>query len=117
MPILNDYKLVNGLPNPSNFVNSVLLGANVPEIFTVPTAQDGLKARYVTFSKTSATAVDFYAQAYNAQDSFDRVTNGTYAEYVTNGTFATDTGWTKGTGWTIGAGVATATGAISTTRY
>lgn len=33
---------------------------------------------------------------------------------VTNGAFATDTGWTKGTGWTIAAGVATATGAIST---
>lgn len=32
----------------------------------------------------------------------------------TNGTFASDTAWTKGTGWTIGAGVATATGAIST---
>ncbi len=35
-------------------------------------------------------------------------------EYSTNGTFASDTGWTKGTGWTIAAGVATATGAIST---
>jgi hypothetical protein len=35
-------------------------------------------------------------------------------ENVTNGSFATDTGWTKGTGWTIGSGVATATGAIST---
>lgn len=34
--------------------------------------------------------------------------------HATNGTFATDTGWTKGTGWTIAAGVATATGAIST---
>jgi hypothetical protein len=33
---------------------------------------------------------------------------------VTNGTFAADTGWTKGTGWTIAAGVATATGGIST---
>lgn len=33
---------------------------------------------------------------------------------VTNGSFASDTGWTKGSGWTIGAGVATATGAIST---
>jgi hypothetical protein len=33
---------------------------------------------------------------------------------VTNGTFASDTGWTKGAGWTIAAGVATATGAIST---
>jgi hypothetical protein len=34
-------------------------------------------------------------------------------ESVTNGDFATDTGWTKGTGWTIGSGVATAAGAIS----
>ena len=29
-------------------------------------------------------------------------------EHVTNGTFATDSDWTKGTGWTIGSGVATA---------
>ena len=35
-------------------------------------------------------------------------------QHVANGTFATDTIWTKGAGWTIGAGVATATGAIST---
>jgi hypothetical protein len=33
----------------------------------------------------------------------------TASERVTNGTFATDSDWTKGTGWTIGAGVATAT--------
>lgn len=35
-------------------------------------------------------------------------------EAVTNGEFATDSGWTKGAGWTIGSGVATATGGIST---
>lgn len=35
-------------------------------------------------------------------------------EAVTNGSFTTDTDWTKGAGWTIAAGVATATGAIST---
>lgn len=35
-------------------------------------------------------------------------------EFSTNGTFASDTAWTKGAGWTIAAGVATATGAIST---
>ena len=29
------------------------------------------------------------------------------SELITNGTFASDTGWTKGTGWTIGSGVAT----------
>ena len=34
--------------------------------------------------------------------------------HIANGTFATDTIWTKGAGWTIGSGVATATGAIST---
>jgi len=33
---------------------------------------------------------------------------------VSNGTFASDTIWTKGVGWTIAAGVATAAGAIST---
>lgn len=35
-------------------------------------------------------------------------------EIAQNGSFATDTLWTKGAGWTIGAGVATAAGAIST---
>lgn len=40
--------------------------------------------------------------------------NAGLQQCATNGTFATDTGWTKGAGWTIGAGVATATGAIST---
>lgn len=30
---------------------------------------------------------------------------------VTNGTFVSDTAWTKGTGWTIGSGVATVSGA------
>lgn len=33
-------------------------------------------------------------------------------ELVTNGSFATDTDWTKGWGWSIGSGVATSTGAI-----
>jgi len=33
---------------------------------------------------------------------------------ATNGSFATDTGWTKGAGWTIATGTAIATGAIST---
>lgn len=34
--------------------------------------------------------------------------NDALKDFVTNGTFATDTGWTKGSGWTIGSGVATA---------
>jgi hypothetical protein len=36
-------------------------------------------------------------------------TVGIPSNKVTNGTFATDTDWTKGTGWTISAGVANAT--------
>ena len=36
---------------------------------------------------------------------------------VTNGTFDTDTNWTKGTGWTISGGVATKVGADNTSIY
>lgn len=102
----------DGLQAPTYTVAN-LLAANVPESVTVPTDQQGLKAKYVTFGRGATTDV-FYAQAFNTNDGADRATNGTFAEYVTNGAFASDTGWTKGTGWTIAAGVATATGAIST---
>jgi hypothetical protein len=40
------------------------------------------------------------------------------SEFIINGTFATDTDWTKGAGWTIAAGAATnsgATGSLSQT--
>lgn len=40
------------------------------------------------------------------------VSRGTES-YVTNGTFATDTGWTKGSGWTITGGEAVASGTTS----
>lgn len=79
---------------PSNYVQALLLAANVAEAIAIPAL-----ARYVRLSGT----VDFYA-------SFQSST----AELVTNGAFAADASWTKGTGWTIAAGVATATGAIST---
>lgn len=36
------------------------------------------------------------------------------ADKVTNGAFASDTGWTKGTGWTISGGVAVATACDNT---
>jgi len=39
--------------------------------------------------------------------------NFTATELVTNGTFASDTVWTKGTDWTIGAGVATAAAGVA----
>ena len=104
---------VTDLTRSYTYTNSVLLAANVPESFTVPTDENGLKAGFVTFG--SPVATDFYARTFDVQEATDRVTNGTFAEYVTNGAFGSDTGWTKGTGWTIAAGVATATGAISTT--
>jgi hypothetical protein len=95
-----------------NYTLSKLLAANVPESFTVPTDDAGQLADFVTFGK--GEAADIFVQCYDTLTGADRVTNGTFAEYVTNGAFASDTGWTKGTGWTIAAGVATATGAIST---
>lgn len=97
-----------------NYTLGLLLAANVPELFTVPTDDSGVLAKYVKFGTGKATTDNFYAQAFNEAQAADRATNGTFAEYVTNGAFASDTGWTKGTGWTIAAGVATATGAIST---
>lgn len=105
MAILSAYTTAAGLPTVPKYTNAVLLAANVPEFFTVPSDENNQLARYVTFSKTTATPVDFYAKAYTTTEDDDRVINGG---------FATDTDWTKGTGWTIAAGVATATGAIST---
>lgn len=114
MVALPSYREGAGLLQPclNSYTLSLLLAANVPEFFTVPTDENGKLAKYVTFGK--GAAADFFAQGYSVNDAVDRVTNGTFAEYVTNGAFASDTGWTKGTGWTIAAGVATATGAIST---
>ncbi len=103
LPIYKD-----GLQSPG-YTNSILLAANVPESFTVPTDDSGVLARVVTFGK--AVAADFYAQPIITSQSADRVTNGTFAEYVTNGAFGSDTGWTKGTGWTIAGGVADVSGA------
>lgn len=99
--------------NSDTDTQAVVLAANIPENVTIPSdSATALKAGTVVFG--APVAADFYARVFNTQQGFDRVTNGTFAEYVTNGTFGSDTGWTKGTGWTIGAGVATATGAIST---
>lgn len=96
----------------NNYTVSNVLAANIPEIITVPTNDDARLAQWVTFGKPAAG--DFYAQGFSVPESVNKVTGGTFAEVVTNGTFAADTDWTKGTGWTIAAGVATATGAIST---
>lgn len=86
------------------------LVANVPENITVPNDQTGLnKAGFVVFG--ASVYSDYYARVFTTQEGADRVTNGTFAEYVTNGAFASDTGWTKGTAWSIAGGVAAVSGA------
>ncbi len=95
-----------GLQSPQRYNNTNLLAANIAEIIPVPYDLDGNLAKWVTFSKTSATAVDFYAKPMLGPDGNELSYNGTFAEFVTNGAFASDTGWTKGTGWSIAGGVA-----------
>jgi hypothetical protein len=51
---------------------------------------------------------DLHVGHYDDADDLDEG-----AELVTNGAFASDTGWTKGTGWSIGAGVAYCDGSQS----
>lgn len=96
----------NGALNPSSYTDGILLAANVPENFTVPTdGNTGLLASYVSLARTG----DCYVKMYSTADGADRETGGTFSAMVTNGTFTTDTDWTKGTGWAISAGAATAT--------
>lgn len=72
-------------------------------------------AYFESFSGTGAQTVFTTASDLGTDEKaiYVWVKNG-LEEHVTNGTFATDTDWTKGAGWTIGSGVATAAGAIST---
>ncbi len=53
-------------------------------------------------------AVTDVAQEYTQSQNFDGTSIFTFlrSENVVNGSFATDTNWTKGTGWTISGGVA-----------
>lgn len=85
---------------PATYNDARVLAAATAETHTVPTDVNSLYAQRVQFSANC----DFWVVPITAAEE----------NMVTNGTFASDTGWTKGTGWTIAAGVATATGAIST---
>lgn len=66
-------------------IYNIILAQDVPQIISKPSG-----ARKVFFSKTA----DFYANYVDAA-------NSELADLATNGTFASDTSWTKGTGWTI----------------
>lgn len=111
MPNLPAYNPGGLQPGLNNYVVTNVLAANTPESITVPTDATGKLANYVTFGK--GTSADFFAQVFATGQGENRATNGTFAEYVTNGAFSSDTGWTKGTGWAIAAGVASATTASS----
>jgi hypothetical protein len=104
MPFLPPYR--EGLPAAlSTYTQANLLAANTPESITVPKDETGQYANYVLFGKGQATTDNFYVQAFDTEGSADRVTNGT---------FASDTGWTKGGDWTIAAGVADCAAASNT---
>ena len=102
---------VSAVAQSDTYTVASVLAAGVPENVTIPTDQTGLKAGFVIFG--ASIFADYYARVFTASEGADRVTNGTFAEYVTNGAFSSDTGWTKGTGWAIAAGVASATTASS----
>ena len=97
---LNQFDHANDGSNARNLSGMVLakaLAANVAESFLVPSG-----ANRVILSTTAIAYITPFA------------TSALAADRVSNGTFASDTIWTKGTGWTIAGGVGVATGAIST---
>ena len=73
---------------PSDYVDTVVLAANVYETITPPS-----NASHVVIKAT----VDFYALF---------IRSGELLDLVTNGDMGADTDWTKGTGWTIASDLA-----------
>jgi hypothetical protein len=69
----------------------------------------------VTVAAAATRASDVLSYTVNTTAQINAAVAG-QAELVTNGTFDTDTGWTKGAGWTITGGAAVAT-AVAPTIY
>lgn len=92
--------------------NTIKTTDNVTSFSTLAEQAD---AFFQTFSGTgSQTAFTLSTDQGTESEGLMIFVNKGLQESVTNGSFATDSDWTKGTGWTIGSGVATASGAIST---
>lgn len=84
-------------------------------VSTYTTADDSGNSFFQAFSGTGSQTAFTLSQSLGTDENAIMVfVSDGLEQHVTNGSFATDTAWTKGAGWTIGAGVATATGAIST---
>jgi len=62
------------------------------------------------YFRKSATDSTFGASITHAATTNATMTDGYGPDVVTNGDFASDSGWDKGTGWTISGGVATHSG-------
>jgi hypothetical protein len=73
---------VSAICQADTHVESLSLAASVPENITVPTdSATGKKANFAIFG--ASVYSDYYARVFDTRT--DRVTNGTFAEYVTNG--------------------------------
>jgi hypothetical protein len=87
----------------------------VDNVTSFSTLADSTSAFFQTFSGNGTTTA-FTLSSSLGTDSKNLMVfvNRGLQTNILNGTFTTDTDWTKGAGWTIAAGLATATGAIST---
>ena len=88
---------------------------DIPSLFMIPSAVSSGKVHSVFPNSTDAD-FDFNrdsdATRVNSEGLIERV--GYYgSELITNGSFDTDSNWTKGTGWSISGGVASHTGSQS----
>lgn len=95
--------------------NGVQIGDPLDNVTSFTTLASATNAYFESFSGNSSQTVFTTSSDLGTEEKGLMVfINSGLQEIAVNGTFATDTGWTKGAGWTIGSGVATATGAIST---
>jgi len=95
MATISYYDGSYALDTSTSSIYNVVLAQNVPQLITKPAG-----AKRAFFSKTA----DFYV---------NYVLGTELTALQTNGTFASDTAWTKGIGWTIAAGVASSDGTQS----
>lgn len=101
-----DFKVTDSL---NNIIETT---QNVTAFTTLPSASD---AYFESFSGNGTqTAFTTSSNLGTDEKAIYVWVNSGLAECTTNGTFASDTGWTKGAGWSIATGTAIATGAIST---
>lgn len=95
--------------------DGVQVGDTLDNVISFNSLADATNAYAQTFSGDGTTTVFTTSDTLGTDPKalLVSVASG-LQEIAVNGSFATDTGWTKGAGWTIAAGLATAAGAIST---